>query len=89
MEQLLGTEHGTFRVATRNALYTIDLEAMTVERTGGGQLLASEQTVFPLVEVLGVMVGYGMQLRVMVDGAIRVLGTSTVHSIAAWARSAH
>jgi hypothetical protein len=89
MEQLLGTEHGTFRVATRNALYTIDLDEMTVERTGGGQLLPSEQTVFPLVQVLWVMVGHGMRLRVMVDGAMQVLGTSTVHSIAAWARSAH
>ena len=88
MEQLLGNEGGTFRVVTRNALYTIDLEEMTVERAGGGQLLPSNQAVFPLVEVLWVMVGRGMQLRVMVDGAMQVLGTSTVHSISAWTRVA-
>ena len=86
MEQLLGNEGGTFRVVTRNALYSIDLEARTVVRAGGGQLLPSNQSVFPLVEVLCVMVGFGMQLRVVADGAVRVLGTSTVHSISAWVR---
>jgi hypothetical protein len=82
MSLLLGTEQGTYRVVTQNTDYTIDLDAKTVTRGRVDMQFADGHRVFDLVQVVLAMTGWGMQLRVSVNGEERTISTSEVHAIA-------
>jgi hypothetical protein len=80
MRELLGTEQGTYRVVTRNSSFTVDLDAMVVERHNPNVARGCDQSRFPLTEV--VMVGWPMLLRVEANGKLHILRTSLVDVIA-------
>lgn len=94
MDNLTGLTTGTYRVVTRNSLFTLDLDAMTVERSNATVPLPGGLAVFPLLEVAIVVVGRAMVLAVERDGRPDTLATSAVDMITAvaptprWIRNA-
>jgi len=87
MDNLTGLTTGTYRVVTRHSLFTLDLDAMTVERSNATVPLPGGLAVFPLLAVVVVVVGRAMVLAVERDGRPDTLSTSVVDVIAAAAPS--
>ena len=79
--RITDTEAGTFTVRTRNSTYTVDMDARQVTRSGVVPLLESGQETFPLVRVVGAVVGHPMFLDVLVDQTRLPMITSVVESI--------
>jgi hypothetical protein len=94
MDNLTGLTAGTYRVATRNSLFTLDLDAMTVKRENDSAPLPGGRKVFPLIGVVIAVIGRSMVLAIERDGRPDTLSTSVVDVIAAvaptrgWIRNA-